>query len=791
MFKNLLIIALRNLWYQKLSTAINIIGLTLGLVCSLLILLWVDDELSINQFHDGNGRVFQVLTNNSYKGEISTHYTVPRPLEEVIKNNYPEIEKTVLIGGGRSTITLLAGENVFKESGLLAGEAFFEIFSFPLLAGNATSILSDITNIAISDKLAEKYFGPDLVAAGEVLGKTITIDRNQEFTVSGIFKVPSNSSLQFDFVLPVAFNTWDTVWGNYNFSLFVRLKKQADPEEVNSKIANVLNENSDALKQYPGLSTELFLFPFSKMYLYAEFENGKPAGGKIEYVRVFSMVAMFVLILACINFMNLATARSTRRAREIGIRKVVGASKYALVRQFLGESFLITFISIGLAVLMVHGVLPVFNNLTDKTLTVDYSEPVVLIGIAGIFILTGLAAGMYPAFFLSSFKTVNVFKGDRIRFSYKWANLRKGLVVFQFALSIVMIIGTFIIRLQIDYLQHKNLGLDKENVIYLVKYSINEGQFEMFKHELMGRPGIENVSFVSCNPLHVWRSSSSPTWDMKDPEKIASFQIMTADHDLLDVMKIPLSRGRNFSKELAADTMNFLINETAAKSIGLKDPLNADLELWGQKGQIIGVVKDFHTHSLRSNIQSLIIRYRPEAMRGILIRAKEGETKKAMATLKQLHKRYQPDFPFDYFFLDQRYQASYKHEMMIGKLADLFSLLAIVIACLGLLGLISYSVIQRTKEIGIRKVFGATVANILLLFSRDYLKLVLIAFVIAVPVANYFITEWLMGFAYKVSIQWWFYAIPGFIIFCLAILIVSGQSLKVATGNPADSLRSE
>jgi len=786
MFSSYLKTVLRTFRRQKAYSFINMLGLSVGLACSFLILLWVQDELHYNRFHEEGDQLYRVMRNYHSDAQIYTWPSITKPLAQVLEDEYPEITDAVLITW-EEDLLMRHGDLIFREQGYHAGPAFFEIFSFPFVQGDPETALDDPQAIVLSESLAHKYFGEN--GPADALGQTVRINNDKDFTVTGVFAdVPAHSSLRFDFIIPIEEfiqrNPWVEHWGNNGLRLYVRLQEDADAALISAKIKNVIRDHHESA------NADLFLQPFTDMYLYSNFEEGQLVGGRIEYVRIFSMVALFILLIASINFMNLATARSTSRAREIGVRKAVGATQGSLVGRFIGESVLTALAALVLAVLLVILVLPVFNDLTGKHIGIDYLDPVPWLTFLGIALVTGLLAGSYPAFYLSSFNVISVLR-NAVGHRRGAAGVRKGLVVFQFALSTLLIVGTMTVYLQLDYIRHKKLGLDRENLLYLTLEGGVQSQFDAFKQELLQQPGILSVTTASQNPLSIGQSTTDPSWEGKDPESEILFHIINANYDFVETMKMELADGRTFSRAFATDSVNYLINEQTARAMGMENPLGAQLRFWGQDGEVIGIVKDFHMTSLYAEIEPTIIRLDPDNTGMLFVRTEAGRTQEALASLQTVYERFNPEYPFEYHFLDERFEQTYRNEQVVGTLSNYFAVLAVFIACLGLFGLASYTAEQRTKEIGIRKVLGASVPNLVLLFSRDFIKLVMIAFVLAVPLAYYAVNQWLQDFAYRIDISWPIFLLAGVAALAIAWLTVSYQSVRAALANPVASLRTE
>ncbi|HMB89364.1 MAG TPA: ABC transporter permease, partial [Rhodothermales bacterium] len=719
-----------------------------------------------------------------------TWSSLPMPVAQVMQEEYPEIEHTILISWSNEML-LRYSDQAFRENGHFVGPAFFEAFSYPFIQGDPTTALDDPGNIVISESLAEKFFGSNWETHETVLGQTITVAQQRDLKVAGVFEdVPSNSTLQFDFMIPadvfISENDWLEHWGNSSLRLFVQLRKEADAAVVSDKIKNILNDQyENALA-----TTDLFLQPVEDMHLYNDFEGGQLVGGRIEYVRIFSIVALFIVLIACINFMNLATARSSQRAREIGVRKAVGATKPALIRQFIGESVLISMLALVLALGLVTLLLPSFNTLTEKSISLLQLDPTFWLLFLGIALITGLLAGSYPALYLASFNVIAVLRGTAVR-RPGGGSVRKGLVVFQFAMSILLIVGTMTVYAQMEYIRNKNLGLDRENLISVVLEGSAAEQAETFEQALEKEPGIASATRSSQNPLSVGQSTSDPDWDGKPADSDVLFNIINSGYDFVETMKMELADGRTFSRDHATDSVGYLVNERAVATMGMTDPVGQRLTFWGQEGNIVGVVKDFHITSLYEEIEPTIIRFAPERATLIYVRTEPGRTQEAIANLEKVYTSFNPGYPFDYQFLDDQFEETYQAEAIMGKLANYFAVLAVFIACLGLFGLAAFTAEQRTKEIGIRKVLGAPIASLVLLLSREFTVLVLLAFVITAPLAYFLMEDWLQGFAYHTSLGVGIFALAGVAALVIAWLTVSYQSIRTALANPVDALRTE
>jgi len=788
MLRNYFKTAFRTFRKQRGYTFINVSGLTIGLACSLLILLWIQDEKNKDGFHENDEVLYQVMRSMYFTdGTVLTTPSVTKPLAAVLEEEYPEVEHAELMSWEHEYLFQL-DEQSFRESGRFAGDAFFEIFSYPLLAGDPTTVLDDMYSVVISEKLAAKYFGDDWIEQNAALGKSIRIDNRDEFSITGVFKtLPDQSTYQFDFILPVEEyikrNEWVEHWGNNGLRMVIKVNEGVIFDSLNTKIEQEINKHTE------GSDSRLFLQKYSERYLYSSYEEGILRGGRIDYVKAFFVVAIFILVIASINFMNLATARSTGRAKEIGVRKVLGAKRKSLGTQFMIESILITLFAAVLAIGVVQLILPLFNSLTEKKIFIDYGSSSFWIITLGISIFTGFLSGSYPALFLSSFKITSVLKGT-LKHSRGATRMRQSLVVFQFAMSILLIIGTVVVYKQINYILNKNLGLDRENLVYFELEGETYDAFESFKNELMSIPQVMNVTATSGNPLSIGQSTTSPEWEGKNETDEILFSIMQTRYDFLVTMKIKLLDGRDFSPEFTNDTSAFIVNQAAAKIMGMDQPVGEHLSMWGTDGKIIGLVEDFHMNSLYSKIEPVIIRMEMDNSWLGFVRI-QGSVPEALSSIEAVYKQFNPAFPFQYTFLDDRFEDTYKSEMVIGQLSNYFAVMAIFISCLGLFGLASFTAEQRTKEIGVRKVLGASVTELVVMLSGNFTKLIAVSILIATPIAWYFVDGWLDQFEFKVNVGVDIFLIAGIVSLPIAGATVSVKALQAAVMNPSISLRDE
>ena len=789
MITNYLKTALRNFWRNKSFSLINVFGLALGMACSVLIMLWVQDEKATDGFFKDTDRLFSIYERQYYDNKIEAFHGTPGILSDEIKKIIPDIEYASGMAWNEKN-TFQVGDKIMKQEGNSAGADFFKIFSYRLLQGNAATALNTPTSIAISQKMAVDFFGSPQAA----IGKTIRYENRTDFKVTAVFdNVPRLSSRKFDFLINwenfLARNTWAKQWGNNGPAALIKLRANADPLAVEKKIRKFLDNYNK--EQDAGFRIELGLQRYDDLYLHSNFKNGEISGGRIEYVRLFSVVAIFILLIACINFMNLTTARSVKRAREIGIRKVVGAVRWSLRGQFIGEAILLSFFAIIICLATVVLILPYFNSITGKEIPLPFSQSAFWISVVLLTLITGFISGSYPAIFLSSLNPIRVLKGT-LKFSPAAAWFRKGLVVFQFTLSTVLIIGTIVVSRQVEYIQSENLGYDRENLIYLPLEGELVKKYSLLKQEILKQPAIRHVTRISQTPTLIENGTQGVEWEGKDPNTQPMFTQISVGLDFAKTMNTKIIAGRDYSKDYATDSVGYILNESALKKIGYKDPIGKPLTFWGQKGTIIGIVKDFHFNSLHEPINPLVIRYgEKESYGSMLIRTDAARTKEALATLERITKQLNPSFPFTYYFSDEEYQKLYKSEEVMSSLGNSFAFLAIFISCLGLLGLAMFTAEQRTKEIGIRKVLGASVSSLFTLMSKEFMILVCVSLLIASPLAWWLMNSWLQNYAYRTTISWWMFGLAGVLAVMIALLTVSFQASKAAIANPIKSLRTE
>ncbi|MGH7492122.1 MAG: ABC transporter permease [bacterium] len=787
MLKNYLKIAVRNLLKHKAYSFINIAGLSIGLACSFFILLWVTNETSYDRFHEDGDQIYQVWRHLTTGGQIYTWNSLSKPVAETMVAEYPEVLEAVPIRNPQQFV-VTTGDQSHRETGTHAGAGFFRVFSFPFLQGNPETALQGVTSAVITDRTARKLFGEDWQTRGDVLGRSLTIDHLKDFTITGVVRdVPENSTIQFDVLLPIQefFERDERFqgWWYTAFPIYVKLHKGTSLDAFNAKITDHFSRHNWRA------DTQIFLQPFEDVHLHSVYKDGRLLGGRIEYVRIFLAVALFLLLISCINFMNLATARASQRAGEIGVRKAIGAHQQELVTQFMAESMAMAFVAFLLAAGLGEALLPAFNDLTGKHLAVGDLNGSFLLGIFGLSLIVGVVSGSYPALYLSSFNPVAVLRGS-FRQRSGTVTLRKGLVVFQFALSVLLIVSTVAVYLQLDYIRTSNLGLERENLLFVTQEGALADRFEAVAQELLKQPGIASVTTSGQNPLNIGNNTTEVRWEGKAADESQLFYIISANYDFVETMRMELAAGRDFTRAFGAESMSYLVNEETAKLMG-GDVLGKPLEVYGQKGQIVGVVKNFSMNSLYAPIEPAVIRFDPKWTQYLFVRTEPGRTQEALAGLEAVNKRFNPGYPFAYTFLDQEFEQTYRSEAVMGTLANIFAIIALFISCLGLFGLAAFSTEQRTKEVGVRKVLGASMSTIVTLLSKDFVKLVLWANLIAWPVAWFAIHRWLQNFAYRIDIGWWVFALSGGLAMLIAMLTVSTQAIKAALANPVETLRYE
>lgn len=789
MFKNYLIIALRNLLKQKSYSFINIFGLAIGLACSIMILLWVLDELSYDAHNKNIDNIYRVVEEQLYAGgEIFPVAVTPIPLAPALEETFPEISKATRV---RTMRAMVKYENErFNEVIYFADPEFFQIFSVEVVSGDLATAMANPDNIIITEQMAAKYFGDE-----DPLGKLLNLNNRGNFIVTAVInRFPDNSHFIPDIIIPwkyyenlmseMGFNTDN--WGSNSIYTYILIERDNDYLEVEDKISGIIGEHEEESL------TTLQLQPLGKIHLYSGSKFAADIGGHgdIIYVKIFMAIAIFILVIACINFMNLSTARSERRSREVGLRKVTGAKRFQIISQFIGESVLLTFISLNFAVIIVKLLLPAFNTLSGKSLEINYFDLEVLIGFLLITIFTGLLAGSYPSVYLSSFNPVNVLKGVK-RKAKGSIYFRRILVIVQFTLSIILIIGTLIVSRQLYHIKNINLGLNKDNILYSGFPGRDNSKLNTFKEELLKYPDIVNITNTDQHPSAIYNSQSGWDWDGKETEDEILMHTERVGYDYLETFNIKLAEGRFFSEEYGSDSLAVIINEKAVEIMGMKDPLGQRLTSYGTDLHIIGVVKNFHFKTIHMDIEPIVLSYSGTPSY-VYYKIKPENTEKTIKKIKELYTELDGgNSVFSQRFLDEDYDNLYRSEQRMAKIFTYFAVLAILISCLGLFGMASFIAEQRTREIGMRKVLGSSVSNIIVLLSKEFTRLVLLSNILAWPIAWFIMNKWLQNFAYQTKIFWWIFIVAGSIALIIAFMTVAIQTIRTATRNPADSLRYE
>ncbi len=787
MFKNYLKIALRSLLKNSVYSFINITGLSIGIASAVLILLWVADEYSYDRFHSNYNSIYKLYQSQQWAQGIGTGNAMPYPMKETIKDKSSQIKHVVMTNWGEGNM-LQVGDKRLNKMGLSASEDFFKMFSFEMVKGDPNTALSDPSSIVITESTAKAFFDDE-----DPINQLIKVDNGQELKVTGIIKdVPKQSFFAFDYVLPFAYyeatQSWVRYskdnWNNNSFQMYVQIQPGAAEAEVNNSIRDIIKDNNPKAP-----TAKLFLHPMSKWRLYSNFENGINSGGMIEYVRLFTAIAIFVLVIACINFMNLATARSESRAREVGIRKSVGSRRKELIFQFLGESVMVTFISSVLAIVLVELVLPSYNLLVNKNISIDYSNPWLWsVAIGWVFVI-GIFAGSYPAFYLSSFQPVKVLKG-KVSIGKGATTPRKVLVTLQFGFSIFLIIGTIVIYQQIMHVKNRDIGYDRENLMQIWTNGELETNFQTIREELV-KTGVVKSVCKSNSPITSIFSNNEVKWEGM-PDQRVGFSTVATEYDYTETMGIKMIEGRDFSRDFKSDSMAVIINQAAVDLMGMNEPIGRKLTYNDRELEIIGVMPDVVMASPYQPVEPMTLIFDPDWSSTITIRLnKSQDLSESINTIESVFKKLNPTYPFEFRFADADFERKFATINLISRLATVFASLAIIITCLGLFGLAAFTAEQRTKEVGIRKVMGASVSSLVVLISKDFSRLVIFGFLISGPVAWWFLNNFLERYTYRIAIMWWILPLAGATALVLALIIVSTQALKAATANPTQSLRSE
>ncbi|MEO5977897.1 MAG: ABC transporter permease [Chryseolinea sp.] len=789
MFRNYFIITFRNLYKNGFYSFINIAGLSIGITCSIMILLWVTDEVTFDKFLPKVNKLYQVWVSANFDGKINSWTSVPLPTYEAMKTADNHVKRSAVMDWGGDHLLTMNNETRLMKRGYFASQEFLEMFEFPLVSGNAIQVLNDPSYIVITESTAKALFGD-----ADPINKVIRLDNENDVKVSGVLKdIPKNSSFQFDILIPWKYrevhNPWVkenmTNWGNYSFQVFVELDDPSREGDVEKSIKGMLFEHGEK-----DTKNEFFLYPMSRWRLFSNFENGVETGGMNDYVQMFTIIGVFIVIIACINFMNLATARSERRAREVGIRKSVGSRKYELILQFIGESTFISFIAFVVAILFAQLLLPYYNQLVEKQLIIGYASSSFWILAVSLITITGVVSGSYPAFYLSSFEPVKVLKG-KVVVGKGASTPRKVLVTLQFGFSILLIISTIVIYRQIQLVKGRNLGYDQENLISVAYTNEVRKDFHPLKVELLASGVVESVTKSNSSITEV-TSNNFLGWPGKPEDLRVIFSTVTAEYDYIKTMGIKLIEGRDFSEDFKSDSSAIIINKAGLALMNLKDPIGTELDLWGKKRNLIGIFDDVIMDNPFTPVKPMFIIYHETWIDAMSIRLKKTDDLQAsLNTIQKIFEKHAPAYPFDYKFADVEFQKKFTTINLTSTLASLFAGLTILITGLGLFGLAAFTAEQRTKEIGIRKVLGATVPGLVGLMSKDFSKLVVLSFFIFAPLAWWLMNMYLERYTIRTTVEWWVFPMTGLIALVFALLIVSTQALKAAHANPARSLRSE
>lgn len=779
----------RNLLKSKTYSIINITGLAVSLAASILLLLWAKDEISFNGFHKNIDNLYTVASKFNPDGKEIIWGSTSAPLAVFAKQELPEVQDVCRISDMYNASLYEYNNKKFLEpGGGLVDASFFTMFSFPLVKGNPKQPFTDDLSVILSETTAKKMFGN-----ANPIGQSIKADDKNIYHVTGVMQdMPANSNIRYNMVFNFDLlkrnydgkGFWKSLnedWGNYNYNTYLQLKPGVNAATVGKKMAAMHRkyQNVDFTK-----SLVYLVNPLSNLHLYGV--DGKNNGMMV--VRVFFIVAIIILLIACINYVNLVTARATKRAKEISVRKIIGASKNSLFRQFLGESLVLFVISLAVATVLIYAIMPLYNDIAGKEI-VFHVFSVEVLAVYGITLVTTfLLAGIYPAITLSSFKPLEALKGKISGLGSKGA-FRKVLVTVQFTFSIILIISTIVIGKQLHYIREKNLGYDKENIITLNMSEINN-HFDAAKAELLKQPGILAVTAAGADILNTGSSTGDADWDGKKPNASFIINQLSVERNFMDVLNLKLAEGKGFSGT-PADSNHYILNETAIAEMGIKDPIGKRFTFHDVKGTIVGVAKDFHFKNMHNKIEPAILFYNPGWRWKMYVKTTGKDAPKAIAALGKLWKQYNPNYPFEYTFLDDSFNSMYKSDTRVGKLFNCFAAITILISCLGLFGLVTYTAETKVKEIGVRKVLGAGVPQIVSMLSKEFLQLVVVAAVIAFPVAWFSLTQFLQGYAYRTDMSWWVFAVAGVAVLIIAVATISVQAIKAALANPTKSLRSE
>ncbi len=774
--------SLRVLWKSRGYGILNIAGLTLGITCAALIFLWVDYELSYDSHIKDNDRIYQIYENQTYDGTTVTFAATPGPLAAAMQQEIAGIEKTARCTWLANGLFSLGEKKIF-EDGYYADSSLIDLLSVEMIHGRG---FDQRYSIVISNRMANRFFGNEIP-----IGKSIRMNNRQDYIITGVFKdLPDNSTHRFDWLVPYevyyASNDWLQFWANNGIQTFVKLAPSVKADDVNKKLQNFITEKDKTAIAQP------FLFAATDWRLYNKFTNGKQDGGRITYIRIFTTIAWLLIIIACINFMNLATATADQRAKEVGIRKVVGVTKWMLIRQFLAESLFASFIATALSVGLIYLSLPYFRQLTESAIVFEFFSIKHLTSLLLIWILSGCIAGMYPAFYLSSFKPIQVLKGFRLRNSISGMFIRRGLVITQFSLSIILMIATIVIYKQLNHVQSRDIGYNKSGLLY---FELNRGlrkQYTAIRNELKSKQIIEEATLCTSNVLQFGMNSDAYTWEQKDPDKGLLITQESINETYFETLGMKLVAGRTFKSDLKQDSGKIIINETFAKIINPKSVIGhyVTVKQTGERLEIVGVVKDFLYNNMYNQPSPIMMFADTSNVNFMVVRMNQNKASAdVLDEIKNVFKKFNPDYPFEYYFLDESFSRLFKTEKMTGTLATVFAFLTIIISAIGLFGLSAYTIFLRRKEVSIRKVLGASEHTLVMMLSKNFLSVVCIACLIAFPTAWWLLSEWLSSYAYRINLSWWIFLITGLVSVAVVILTIAYHAVRMAYENPVKYLR--
>jgi putative ABC transport system permease protein len=785
MLRNYFKAAFRNLWKNKGYSLLNIGGLAIGIACAGLIFLWVEDELTFDHYFSNRENLYKVKDRQTYDGNTFTFDATPGPFGPGIRTEIPGIKNTARTTWGNSVLFSLNGKPIY-EQGLFVDPSFLTMFQLQFIQGNAKNAFTQLHTLVISETMAKKFFG-----TGDVIGKTLKIDNREDYVITGVIRdLPKNVSFNFDWLSPFKIyedqNKWLQAWGSNGVRTYVETQPNADITSINKKLYGYIQTKQNEA------SAHMSIYPMSRWRMYDSFDNGKEVPGRMEYVNLFNVIAWIILIIACINFMNLSTARSEQRAKEVGVRKVMGAGKLKLIGQFIGESLFTTFVSLLFAIAIIYISLPAFNILVEKQLSVDIFKPFHIAGLLAIALICGLIAGSYPAFYLSSFNPIHVLKSIKIKHGSSAGIIRKSLVVVQFSISVILIISTIVIYLQIFHIKDRDLGYNKSNLIYMYTQGKMKQNYPVIRNDLLSTGFVQNTALSNSQILQLGSNTGDFTWEGKDPSRQVLITVEGVSQDYTSTMGIRINEGRDFYPDFKNDSNNIIINESLARILKKKTVVGSVLSGQGAKYTVVGVLKDFVYNDMYAPAAPLILYADTTNCNVLTIRLKAGVSMPAaLAKMEVIFKKNNPGYPFDYSFVDEEFGKLFKTETLVGQLAEVFSILAIFISCLGLFGLAAYTAEKRSKEIGIRKILGASVQSITGLLSREFLFLVGISCLIAFPIAWWLMHDWLQSYKYRIQISWWIFIDAGLLAILIALFTVSFQAVKAAVANPVKNLRTE